>query len=174
MKYSIFHTSHCGSTLLACKLSKSITTLAEPDWVHDARSIEDLWEKITFVKKNHPENTLVKYSSLICDVAPHIEGKKIFLYRNFESHIKHLSKKYTDFIVEQQRDEAIYWAQRFTWAVISSNTIYIDADYFLNNQEEICQAICDQFEIEYKPVEVLFNVKKAGYNHHNTPIKVGY
>jgi AAA15 family ATPase/GTPase len=32
MKYSIFHTSRCGSTLLACLLSKSIPTLAEPSW----------------------------------------------------------------------------------------------------------------------------------------------
>jgi hypothetical protein len=172
--YSIFHTSHCGSTLLACKLSKSISTITEPDWSHKAMAIEDLWEKVDFVKDNHPKDTLVKYSSLICDVMPHLEGRKVFLYSNFEKHIKHLAKYYIDNAAIRAQKEALLWTKRFTWAVISNDTLYIDSEYFLNNQEEVCKVICEHFEIEYKPVEVLFNVKEAGYNHHNTPIKIGY
>jgi len=172
LKYSIFHTSHCGSTLLACMLSKSIPTLTEPDWSHDARNIEDIWEKVDFVKQHHPQETLVKYSSLICDVAPHIEGKKVFLYRNFEDHLRKLAQGAP--INFNIAGEALFWNQRFAWAIISKNVLYLQTEYFLKNKEEAVKLVCEHFEIQYKPVEVLFNVKKFGYNHHNTPIKVGY
>ena len=172
--YSIFHTSHCGSTLLACMLSKSIPTLTEPDWSHKARSIDDLWEKVDFVKNNHPKETLVKYSSLICDVMPHIEGKQIFLYRNFEDHVKKLinvNRKNPQFVVEY---EGMFWAQRFLWATASKDVLFIQTDYFLKNRHDACKIICNYLEIDYIPVDLPedFNAKEKGFNHNNEPIKL--
>jgi hypothetical protein len=172
--YSIFHTSHSGSTLLACMLSRSIPTLTEPGWSHEAIKISDLWEKVDFAKQHHPKNTLVKYSSLICDVMPHAEGKKIFLYRNFEDHLKKLinvNKDNEDFNISY---EGMLWAQRFLWASISQDVLYIQTDFFLKNQHEATKLVCDHLGIEYIPIELPenFNAKKLGYNHNNEPIKL--
>ena len=172
--YSIFHTSHCGSTLLACMLSKSIPTLTEPDWSHEAININDLWEKVDFVKQHHLEGTLVKYSSLICDVAPHIQGKKVFLYRNFEDHLKKLTDvniNNKDFNIAY---EGMFWAKRFLWATIANDVLYLQTDYFLKNKHEASKIVCDYFGIDYIPVDLPedFNAKEKGFNHNNEPIKL--
>jgi hypothetical protein len=169
--YSIFHTSFCGSTLLACHLSKSIPTLTEPSWSHKAREIGDLWEKVDFVKNNHPKNTLVKYSSLMCDVIPHIEGKKVFLYNNFEDHLRKLSTVISAKDLNMHY-EGMEWAKRFTWATIANDVMYVQSKFLLEDTHDACQEICNHFEIEYKPVEIDFHVKKAGYNHRDEPIKI--
>ena len=169
MKYSIFHTSHCGSTLLACLLSKSMPTLTEPDWVHKALHIHNIEEKIKFINNRHKENTLVKYTSLICDVMPEVKGKKVFLYRNFEDHLRKLAEK-PNFNIQK---EAIFWSQRFLMATASQDVLYLQTDYFLNNKEEAVKLVCDHFGIEYKPTKNIdFHVKEAGFNHRNKPIKL--
>jgi len=170
MKYSIFHTSHCGSTLLACMLSRSLPTLTEPDWVHKAIDIPDPNEKIKFLNDHHEEGILVKYTSLICDVMPDLNGKKVFLYRNFEDHLRKLAER-PNFNIQK---EAVFWSQRFLWATISNNAMYIQTDYFLKNREETVKLICDYFQIEYIPVDLPddFNAKEKGYNHNNEPIKL--
>ena len=169
MKYSIFHTSHCGSTLLACLLSKSIPTLTEPDWVHKALDIHNIEEKAKSINNHHKDNTLVKYSSLICDVMPDVSGKKVFLYNNFEDHLRKLAEK-PNFNIQK---EAIFWSQRFLMATVSQDVLYIQANYFLNNKEEALNRVCDHFGIEYKPTkDIDFHVKAAGFNHRNKPIKL--
>jgi hypothetical protein len=155
-------------------LSRSIPTLTEPDWSHEARNINDLWEKVDFVKQHHPKDTLVKYSSLICEVAPHMDGKKVFLYRNFEDHLKKLIQVNKDnkyFILPQ---EGMFWAQRFLWLTIADDVLYLQTDYFLKNRHEATKLVCNHFNIEYIPVEISkdFNAKKLGYNHNNEPIKL--
>lgn len=170
MKYSIFHTSHCGSTLLACLLSRSIKTFTEPDWVHKAIDISNIEEKIKFINSHHKEKTLVKYSSLICDSMPDLSGKKVFLYRNFEEHLRKLAEK-PNFNIQK---EAIFWAQRFLHATISQDVMYLQADYFLKNRQEAVKLVCTHFGIEYIPVNLPddFNAKENGYNHTNKPIKL--
>lgn len=169
MKYFIFHTSHCGSTLLACLLSKSIPTLTEPDWVHKAINISNIEEKIKFVNDHHKEKTLVKYTSLICDIMPDVIGKKIFLYRNFEDHLRKLSEK-QNFNIQK---EAIFWTQRFFHATMSSDVLFMQSDYFLKNTEDAVKLACNHFGVKYKPTKNIdFNVKEAGFNHRNNPIKI--
>jgi len=169
MKYSIFHTSHCGSTLLACLLSKSIPTLTEPDWVHKGIDITNIEEKAKFINNHHKENVLVKYSSLICDVMPDISGKKVFLYRNFEDHLRKLAEK-PNFNMQK---EAIFWTQRFLHATISQDVLYLQTEYFLNNKKEALNLVCDYFGIKYKPTkDIDFHVKEAGFNHSNKSIKL--
>jgi hypothetical protein len=178
MKYFLFHTSLCGSTLLACHLSKSIPTLSEPDWGREALEIDDLWEKVDFVKKHHPNNHLVKYTSYLVDVMPHIKEenqKKVFLYRDFEDHHKKLMEK-NNHLLEygDEMYELLKWSQRFSWAIISNNTLYVNSKAFLEDPKKYAELICNSFEIEYKPVDIDFHVKRAGYLHSNTPIKIGY
>jgi len=153
-------------------LSKSIPTLTEPKWSHEIREIDDLFDKVNLAGKKHADNMLVKYSSLTCDIMPHIEGKKVFLYNNFEDHLKKLQSTYGPDTFNI-RHEALEWAKRFTWACIANDTLYIQSNYFLNNKHDACRLICNHFNIEYIPTkEIDFHVKDAGYNHQDNPIEV--
>lgn len=169
--FSIFHTSSCGSTLLTCLLSKSIKSYSEPDWISEIFTYgEDLNKKLDRIKDCHKSNTLVKYSSMVCEVAPHIEGKKIFLYRNLDDHIK--KRQECGCIVGSVSYEAKLWHKRFGYILDSSDVLFIEANYFFNNQQEVAKKACDHFGIEYIPIEIDFHVKKAGYHHTNTPINI--
>ena len=87
-QYSIFHTSHCGSTLLASMLSKSIPTITEPSWSHRLHKQPGKTNTINFISSNLVDDTLVKYPSMYCYVAPLVGGKKIYLYRTLQSHLE--------------------------------------------------------------------------------------
>jgi hypothetical protein len=163
--YSIFHTSHCGSTLLACLLSRSVPTLTEPRWSHDIKFVDSIEDKVKLVEANHKENTMVKYSSLVCDIAPHIMGKKVFLYRNFQDHINKL-------LPTDQEHEAMFWCFRFINLIKTKDVLFIECNYFLNNQQQVAKEVCDWFGIDYVPVEIDFHVKQAGYNHRDNPIEI--
>jgi hypothetical protein len=166
--YSIFHTSHCGSTLLACLLSKSVATLTEPKWSHDIRFVEGLEDKVKLVKNNHKENTLVKYPSLVCEIAPFIDGKKVFLYKNFEDHLCKMRAVHG----KSDKDHAMFWCFRFANLIKAKDVLFIECNYFLNNQQQVAKEVCNWFGIDYVPVEINFHVKQAGYNHRDEPIKI--
>ena len=163
--YSIFHTSSCGSTLLTCLLSKSIASYSEPDWVNEVYWMENLDEKINRVKECHKQNTLVKYSSKLYEIAPYFDNKKVFIYRNFDDHLIKLNP-------DNKHDEAVLWNKRFEHLINSHNVLYIEYNYFIKNQQSTAQKVCNHFGIEYIPIEIDFHVKKAGYHHTNTPINI--
>lgn len=159
MKYSILHTSHCGSTLLACLLSKSVPTLTEPKWSHQILDQVSILNKIKLLE-NHKDGYLVKYPSMTYDVYPFLEGKKVFLYREVFDHMKKLG------------DDSYEYGNRISSILQTNNVLYIETNYFLNNQTKVCQEICDFFGFEYIPVEIDFHVKDAGFNHRNEPIEL--
>ena len=164
MKYSIFHTSHCGSTLLACMLSNSIDTVTEPTWSHNIRQLPDMNDKMKVVNENHKDNLLVKYSSLVTDIAPNLEGKKVFLYRNILDHLSYL---------KADKNEGKFWLFRWHNLLESKDVLYLPFDIFMYDKEKACQDICNHFGIEYKPTKKIdFHVKEKGYNHNNNPIKI--
>jgi len=164
MKYSIFHTSHCGSTLLACMLSSSVDTITEPKWSHDIVSTNDMTKKIQLIKDNHKDHLLVKYSSLCTEVAPNIDGKKVFLFRNILDHLNKL---------QGNIQEAKFWLYRWNNLLESSDVLCISFEQFMEDKHKACKEICKHFEIEYKPVkDIDFHVKQAGYNHNDNPIRI--
>lgn len=85
MRYSIFHTSHCGSTLLITLLKNHKKTYAEPPWsgqvdMRDIFSAED--------------NTIVKYPSGASVASRLLPGKKVFLYRRLRDHLEKISSNH--------------------------------------------------------------------------------
>tara|TARA_R100000655_G_C2969642_1_gene190157 strand:- start:279 stop:1049 length:771 start_codon:yes stop_codon:yes gene_type:complete len=147
MKYSIFHTSQCGSTLLATLLKNNKKTYAEPPWsgrmdMKDILSAED--------------NTLVKYpsfTSLACRIIP---GKKVFIFRSLQDHLEkitntpaamkqHLSFHYNffknirnlfpDLVVDSDLKKlAFVWANIYLDVHHSPNVLFINAnDLFLDS-----------------------------------------
>lgn len=87
-QYSIFDTSHCGSTLLASMLGKSIPTIIEPSWSYRIHKQPGKTNTTNFISSNLNDSILVKYPSAYCYVAPLITGKKIYLYRTLQSHLE--------------------------------------------------------------------------------------
>ena len=161
MKYSIFHTSHCGSTLLAKLLSESIETYSEPPW----SMFTDM--KLIFAGQ---DNTLVKYpsrTSLACRLIP---GKKIFLYRDLQDHLekitskpqvldihlsvhypffKHIRNLFPDLKVNNDIEKlAFVWAQIYLDVYFSQNVLFLKANDFFLKPEESVQKVVDFFEIK--------------------------
>lgn len=138
MKYSIFHTSHCGSTLLACMLSSSVDTITEPKWSHEIRFTNNMAKKIQLIKENHKDNLLVKYSSLCTEVAPKVDGKKVFLFRNI---LDHLNKLQGDI------QEAKFWLYRWNNLLDSSDVLFLPSEQFLNDKHKTCELVCNHLRL---------------------------
>lgn len=187
--YSIFHTSHCGSTLLSALLSKSVPTLNEPLWSHTLKDLED---PIPIIEELHLEGTLVKYSSVYCHLMNQVKGKKVFLYRDLASHVKKLKAHADDmeFHFEAMKDHlngrfhninvegsdtlkcAILWADRCFSAIDSKDVLSINADDLFEDPQRVAKKVCRFFEVEYVPTEITYNVKEAGLNHTDQVINL--
>ena len=193
MKYSIFHTSHCGSTLLAALLSKSIESYSEPPWSHDLDNIYNIKDRLESIKENQPENSIVKFSSAYCSLMPSIKDKKIFLYNKLYHHLKKheanqkglefqsrvmrnffhpLSRRQVYPVGQAAGEKAYLWADRFYYAFDSDNTIFINCEDLFKNQNYVLNKICAFLEIEYVPVSIDFHTKAAGLIHKGYPINL--
>lgn len=116
----IYHTSHCGSTLLTALLSQSTAAFAEPlfkDLIPSAEEIgytitdhnlQTFYDYITNVPRY--KNTVVKLNSSLCFTSVYNSNKKIFLYNNLKRHMyKYVNKeaikiyhpKFTDFLTNR-------------------------------------------------------------------------
>ena len=79
----IYHTSHCGSTLMAALLSNSSIVYSEPPWTKNLLLNEDL--DFNLLKDLY--NIVIKFGSGWCKYSNIVPGKKIFLYRKLKHHI---------------------------------------------------------------------------------------
>ena len=161
MKFSIFHTSHCGSTLLATLLKDSVESYCEPKWTTYL-----YMDKIYSAK----ENTLVKYpsyQSMACRILP---GKKIFLYRRLSDHIEKIIRKkdvmerhineyylycrdlrnlFSDIKVDNDLKKiAFVWAHRYLDAYFSQDVLRINANNFFLKPEKIVNQVTRFFQIK--------------------------
>jgi hypothetical protein len=192
-KFSIFHTSFCGSTLLASLLSRSIDTYTEPSWSYQITD-KTLHEEIeSFILTNHLDNSLVKYSSFYCYAAPLLPHKKVFLYRKLKHHLQK-SLSYSNGTIKFNRDIMILkthpylkhisltgsllqicaylWIDRLMWMKESSDVLWIDCDDFFDDTIGTAESVCDHFGITYCQLDIPFHVKEAGFNHTDSPIRV--
>ena len=166
--YQIYHTSHCGSTLLTSMLSSAIPSYSEPSWCHQLIRGED----ISFCQQIEKyENSLIKLSSGLCHFAHEMEDKKIFLYRNLKNHLfklltvdknknNYLNTYYEYFLknihpnlegIEFDTDEkkhVFLWANRVFWLLDSPNVFGVESNKFFLNRKEILNEICNFLELE--------------------------
>ena len=166
--YQIYHTSHCGSTLLTSMLSSAIPSYSEPSWCHQLIRGED----ISFCQQIEKyENSLIKLPSGLCHFAHEMEDKKIFLYRNLKNHLfklltvdqnknNYLNTYYEYFLknihpnlegIEFDTDEkkhVFLWANRVFWLLDSPNVFGVESNKFFLNRKEILNEICDFLELE--------------------------
>ena len=129
MKYSIFHTSNCGSTLLATLLRNSIETYSEPTWIDKIYLQKtddflkeynyDKWDDIVKIKKvSHKDNTLVKYPSYASFLSNVVSGKKIFLYRDLRDHMEK--------ITSQDKENTLFRRISYHYEIFKLRNLYPD------------------------------------------------
>ncbi len=143
MKYSIFHTSQCGSTLLATLLKEKRRTYSEPSWAC-AGDMSNIFSA--------EDETIVKYpsfASLACRIMP---GKKIFIFRGLKDHLekitskpsamekhllrhypfnKHVRNLFPKVVADNDLKKlAFVWAHMYLDAFYSQNVLFIDANKF--------------------------------------------
>jgi len=186
---AIFHTSFCASTYLAVSLSKSITTFCEPDCSYSLKSTLEL---------NKSGNFLVKFPSSVCFLAPQLNYKNVFLYRKLKNQLQkykknyfffnqqlnnnyiimknNLHKKTKDFLYSNDflLNSAFLWVDRFNWLLDCKEVLYLETNDLLQNYTKKLNLICKFYEIEFKPVNVDFHVKKYNLNNKNESINIDY
>lgn len=184
----IFHTSHCGSTLLSSMLSSVAKVYSEPSWTHEFfRS-----HSVDFHKnlEQYSDDSIIKYPSGLCNFAPETEGKKVFLYRNLRNHLFHILLKYRDYPIsyyyeyflkythpklknlEMKSDghkHVWLWANRFLWMLESKDVLFINTNNFLKNKQDTLGLVCNFFNLQI-PTNFEFenyNVKSLKLNHND-------
>ena len=188
----IYHTSHCGSTLLATLLSEVIPSYSEPSWCHKIIAGEniDFNEEIQKYK-----NSIIKVPSGLCHYAHQIEDKKIFLYRNLKNHLFKLltldedRHDYLNYYYEyfqknihpklkkvnfdnDGKKHVFLWCNRIFWLLDSSNVIAVNSNTFFENKKETLHEICEFLDIK-KIKNFLYqdyNVKMIGLIHNEIEI----
>ena len=184
----IYHTSHCGSTLVASLLSTVVPSYSEPFWCHKIFKGEnvDFHEEI---KKY--ENSVIKLPSGLCHFAYETDDKKIFLYRNLKNNLFKLLTldneqfKYVDYYYDYflkhihpnlegiefdtyEKKHVFLWCNRIFWLLDSTNVLGINANILFTNKKEILNEICDFLELEKVKdfFQENYNVKDVGMNHN--------
>lgn len=187
MGSTIFHTSHCGSTLLAYLLAPYAEVYTEPAWTHEL-----IREKKYPKQLSSPEGVIHKYPSGLCHLAPVTLGPKLFLYRNLGEHLIKLranqDPNYIDYYYEyfqlychpllkelnpqtQLEKHTFLWAHRIFW-IQETDVTWVKTSDFLSKPKPTFDKICTVFNISAPETLSLptFHVKLAGYNHQETPL----
>jgi len=160
--HQIYHTSHCGSTLMATLLANSTIVYAEPSWVNNLIQNDKLIEELT-------NNTVIKFQSLLCHYSGHLSGKKVFLYRKLKHHLyKIKTSNYTDNIISTKYEYhlnhchpslkeyqfhtdlekiAFIWLNIIQWISETLDILWIETNSFLSNKKETMDIVSDYFEI---------------------------
>ena len=160
----IYHTSHCGSTLMATLLANSTIVYAEPKWSENIF----LNENLEYLKNIN--NTVIKFGSGWCPFSKKLSGKKVFLYRKLKHHLyKIKTSNYIHSIISTKYEHhlnychpslkecqfhsdlekiAFMWLNNIQWINESSDVLWIETNSFLSNKKETMDNVCDYFEID--------------------------
>lgn len=155
----IYHTSHCGSTLMATLLANSTIVYCEPSWSENLLLNQDL--EIT--------NVTIKFGSGWCPFSNNLPGKKVFLYRKLGHHLfKIKSSHYIDSIISTKYEHhlnhchsslkefqfktdlekiAFMWLNNVQWIRDVDNILWIESNSFFKDKKETMDLVCDHFNL---------------------------
>lgn len=173
----IYHTSHCGSTLMATLLANSTTVYCEPPWSHNILLNNDL--KIS-------KDVAIKFGSGWCSFSSNLPGKKVFLYRKLKHHLfKIKSSHYIDHIISTKYEHslshchpslkkyqvksdlekiAFIWLNNVLWMNDTENVLWIETNSFFKNKKETMDLVCEYFSLEKVKNYELSNVYVKSFN----------
>ena len=154
----IYHTSHCGSTLMATLLANSTTVYCEPTW---SSSLLD--------GKLNLDNVTIKFGSGWCPFSNKLPGKKVFLYRKLKHHLfKIKSSHYIDSIISTKYEHhltychptlkefqfqtdlekiAFMWLNNVQWVKEVNDVLWVESNSFFENKKETMNLVCDHFKL---------------------------
>jgi hypothetical protein len=179
----IYHTSHCGSTLMSTLLRFSSEVYSEPPW------LPTLSKKELSKILDERSDCIIKFPSIYCFFSNYYPGKKVFLYRNLKQHlvkILSLEKKRIDKIVSQvdwYGNECLHplvkkhsletgikkitamWVSRILYLMEVEDVMWIKSNDFFANKKEIMNNVCEHFNApkveDFSIAE--FYVKEVGF-----------
>ena len=155
----IYHTSHCGSTLMATLLANSTTVYCEPPWTSSLLNGE-----LEF------DNGTIKFGSGWCPFSSQLPGKKVFLYRKLKHHLfKIKSSHYIENIISTKYEHhlkychpslknfqfntdlekiAFMWLNNVQWISDVDDVLWIEANSFFKNKKETMNKVCEHFNLD--------------------------
>ncbi len=179
----IYHTSHCGSTLMATLLANSTTVYCEPPWTSSLLN-GDL----------ELDNVTIKFGSGWCPFSNELSGKKVFLYRKLKHHLfKIKSSNYIRSIISKKYEHhldhchpslkefefktdlekiAFIWLNNVQWMKEVDDVLWIESNSFFKNKKETMDKVCDHFNLDRVKNYELSNVyvKSFGLIGNEKPI----
>jgi hypothetical protein len=183
----IYHTSHCGSTLMATLLTGSAVVYCEPPWTQNILLNDDV---------QIPEdigNIVIKWGSGWCPFSNKLPGQKVFLYRKLKQHLFKIKSYYMDNIISTKYENhlnhchssikeyqpkthlekiAFMWLNNVTWLKEVDDVLWLESNSFFKNKKETMDLVCDHFELNPINNFELSNVyvKSFGLIGKETPI----
>jgi hypothetical protein len=142
----IYHTSHCGSTLMATLLTGSAVVYCEPPWTQNILLNDDV---------QIPEdigNIVIKWGSGWCPFSNKLPGQKVFLYRKLKQHLFKIKSYYMDNIISTKYENhlnhchssikeyqpkthlekiAFMWLNNVTWLKEVDDVLWLESNSFV-------------------------------------------
>ena len=189
----IYHTSHCGSTLLTALLSTTNReTYSEPSLFFNM--VLEKKYNLEFEAENENQ-CIVKLPSSICHTAAKNNAKKVFLYQNLGEHLVKVFNcpSLRDIYLERNfqyvsnvthpeiknlsldsdlKKHIFLWANNILWLRDSSNVLWVKSSDLFNEMEKVTLDVC--FFLQIPPVVnysiSTIHVKHAGLNYVEVPV----
>ncbi len=155
----IYHTSHCGSTLMATLLANSTTVYCEPSW--SSRLLNGELEL---------DDATIKFGSGWCPFSHQLPGKKVFLYRKlkhhlfkikssnyinrivstkYEHHLKHCHPSLKEYQFTTDLEKITFmWLNNVQWISDIGDVLWVESNSFFENKKETMDKVCDHFNLD--------------------------
>ena len=155
----IYHTSHCGSTLMATLLANSTTVYCEPSW--SSRLLNGELEL---------DDATIKFGSGWCPFSHQLPGKKVFLYRKlkhhlfkikssnyinrivstkYEHHLKHCHPSLKEYQFTTDLEKITFmWLNNVQWISDIGDVLWVESNSFFENKKETMDKVSDHFNLD--------------------------
>lgn len=191
----IYHTSHCGSTLLSAMLSPVFDVYTEPTWSH--RIVQGLTDDYALQINKYAELDVVKLPSGLCHHAAQTDGKKVFIYRKLRPHLMEMFLNGLHYQVDYYFDSMFFknkhpelegfnpvslaekhcflWVNRILWMRDAQDVFWLEANSYFLAPVERTKEVAEYFgSIDHSEVKLIVrDVKELGCNHNDTPLRKG-
>jgi len=196
----IYHTSHCGSTLVATLLKDcGIPVYTEPEWTH--LFFKPYYSPVFNRMMKKYDGSIIKFPSPLCNFSSHFPGEKIFLYRklkhhlfkrktqishdgtppiksiiawSYGHHIKYCHPSLSKINFDTDLKKHIFmWANQIQWMTDSNDILWVESNNFFKNKKETMDLVCDHLNLPHILDYSMANVyvKGIGMNHSDIELK---
>jgi hypothetical protein len=189
----IYHTSHCGSTLLAAMIAPCFDVYTEPSWSH--RIVQKITDDYSAKINAYKESDVVKLPSGLCHYAVETDGLKVFIYRKLRHHLMEMFLNdlhyqvdyYFEFMFSDYKHPELQhlspislaekhcflWLNRVLWMQDAKDVLWVEANDYFSSAVERSRDVVDYFGGEHpENVQLIVrDVKELGCNHNDTPLR---